>query len=203
MVEQAIGGVPQESDADLVKRARSEPAAFDTLWSRYEKPILKYLYYKTGNFHDAEDLRSVVCMRAFRFIYRPNPEHSSRKEFIMKEDISFKVWLFRIAYNTKVGFLEQRSSHPLSYLDNVPEASLWSSHFSDPEEELEKAEERIAVRRAVAGLQTAQQKLILLKVVRDLSNAEVAQELGIGEGAVKSRYNRAIKRLKRSVFKAI
>jgi RNA polymerase sigma-70 factor (ECF subfamily) len=51
-------------DAQLVIWARDDTTAFGELYTRYVKKIYNYIYYRTGNHHDAEDLTSRVFFRA-------------------------------------------------------------------------------------------------------------------------------------------
>ena len=49
-----------ESDLVLVARVKTDPAAFGQLYERYVVKIYNYVYYRTGNHHDAEEFALLV-----------------------------------------------------------------------------------------------------------------------------------------------
>lgn len=191
-------GPSVESDADLVKKARSDPAAFGPLVERYQERILEHVRQRIGNYHDAEEVTQRTFMDVFRYIHRPNrPDvHYPKAEFIMADEGSFNNYIYQSARNRAANFLRRKSSHPTQALEDAPKASLWSSHFSDPEDEVERAEQRALVRRALAELDEDEAKVLMLRHANELSHAEIARELGIKENAAKARYHRASKRFR-------
>src|SRR5450756_360966 len=77
-----------DSDLDLVARVKQDPAAFGLLYERYITKIYNYVYYRTGNHHDAEDLTSRVFYRALMHV-----------EDYTDRGVPFSAWLYRIAHN--------------------------------------------------------------------------------------------------------
>src|ERR1700730_9389270 len=73
-------------DSDLVILAHDDQAAFGELYERYVKKIYAYIYYRTGNQHDAEDLTSRVFHRALIHI-----------DSYVERGVPFQAWLYRIA----------------------------------------------------------------------------------------------------------
>jgi RNA polymerase sigma-70 factor (ECF subfamily) len=53
-----------DDEAALVALAKTDSAAFGALYERYVGRIYNYLYYRTGNTHDAEDLTARGPARA-------------------------------------------------------------------------------------------------------------------------------------------
>ena len=75
-------------DAELVARAKADAEAFGALYERYVKKIYNYVYYRTGDPHEAEDLTARVFQRAMVSLDR----YTSR-------GLPFSAWLYRIAHN--------------------------------------------------------------------------------------------------------
>ena len=57
-------------ETTLVEQAKTDPEAFGLLYERYVDRIYNYIYYRTGNQHDAEDLTAKVFFQALNHIPR-------------------------------------------------------------------------------------------------------------------------------------
>jgi RNA polymerase sigma-70 factor (ECF subfamily) len=64
---------------------------------------------------------------------------------------------------------------------------------------MNRRERRQAVRHALDQLSDAHREVLVLRFLEDLSTAEAAAVLEIGEGAVKMRVVRALERLKETL----
>jgi len=58
--------VETENEGTLVERAKEDPTAFGVLYEKYVRKIYSYIYCRTGNRCDAEDLTA-------RTFYRLSP----------------------------------------------------------------------------------------------------------------------------------
>jgi RNA polymerase sigma-70 factor (ECF subfamily) len=176
-----VTGQP-ESELDLIRRAGSEASAFGELYERHVRQIYNYIYYRTGNHHDAEDLTARVFQRALR--------HVAAFE---DKGVPFSAWLYRIAHNLVANWHRDRSRRPVVPLDEHLAATGSSTH---PEWEAMASEERQMLLTAVRQLPADRQQLLILKFVERLSNAEIGEIMGRTEGAIKSLYHRTLKSLR-------
>ena len=95
------------SDTDaLARAAEGDNEAFGILYDRYIGRIYNYIYYRTGNQHDAEDLTSRVFTRAIKHI----PHYEDR-------GLPFSAWLYRIAHNLVANFHRDNSRRQIVELD--------------------------------------------------------------------------------------
>jgi RNA polymerase sigma-70 factor, ECF subfamily len=170
--------VEPADEARLVEQAKSDPVAFGELYERYVKRIYNYIYYRTGNEHDAEDLTARVFFRALENIDR-----------YTVRGLPFSAWLYRIAHNLVANWHRDRSRQKVSPLDEVVVRGLWAEA---PEALAEGREERDQLLTAIRGLPDERQQLLLLKFVERMSNAEIGLVMGRSEGAVKSLYHRTL-----------
>ena len=170
--------VEPADEARLVERAKSDPAAFGELYERYVRRIYNYIYYRTGNDHDAEDLTARVFFRALENIDR-----------YTVRGLPFSAWLYRIAHNLVANWHRDRSRQKISPLDDLVARSLWAEA---PEALAEGREERDRLLIAIRRLPDERQQLLLLKFVERMSNAEIGLVIGRSEGAVKSLYHRTL-----------
>jgi RNA polymerase sigma-70 factor (ECF subfamily) len=169
----------QLSDDEILSRAgEGDLEAFGYLYERYVQMIYSYIYYRTGNTYDAEDLTEKVFHRALHHIgnYR-------------NRGLPFSAWLYRIAHNLVANWHRDNSRRKEIPLDE----GIFSHHQGDhPESELLRSEEHERLYRVIRYLPPERQQLLILKFVEHLSNAEIAQIMGRTEGAVKSLYHRTL-----------
>ncbi len=170
--------VEPSDDEAIVRAARGDGEAFSVLYQRYVRRIYNYIYYRTGNQHDAEDLTERVFFRALNNIqnYR-------------NRGLPFSAWLYRIAHNLVANWYrdtKRRKEVPLE------DHAYTISRGDLPESELVKLQEIEQLMAALRRLPNERQNLLILKFVERLSNEEIAQILGRTEGAVKSLYHRTL-----------
>lgn len=174
-------------EAALVARAKVDTAAFGELYERYVGRIYNYLYYRTGNTHDAEDLTARVFQRALAGLER----YTSR-------GLPFSAWLYRIAHNLVANWHRDQGRrrhvtlHDLGVKDQRLAQDLHGLSAELPEAASETREEQARLMQAIRQLPDERQQLLSLKFVDGLSNAEIGLVLSRSEGAVKSLYHRTL-----------
>jgi RNA polymerase sigma-70 factor (ECF subfamily) len=180
--ERPAGTVDRDEELDLVQRAGGDAEAFGLLYERHVRRIYSYIYYRTGNHHDAEDLTARVFQRALR--------HVGRFE---DKGVPFSAWLYRIAHNLVANWHRDRSRRPTVPLeDNL----LPAGAGPHPEAVAVASEEQQLLMQAVRRLPEDRQQLLILKFVERLSNAEIGMIMGRTEGAIKSLYHRTLNALR-------
>lgn len=171
----------RDYDAALVARAKVDAEAFGALYERYVNKIYAYVYYRTGNPHDAEDLTARVFQRALAGLDR----YTSR-------GLPFSAWLYRIAHNLVANWHRDQGRRQYLALHQVERYDLPALQADAPEALAETREEREQLLRAIRRLPAERQQLLVLKFVERLSNAEIGVILNRSEGAVKSLYHRTL-----------
>jgi RNA polymerase sigma-70 factor (ECF subfamily) len=165
-------------EAELIELAKAEPEAFGELYQRHVKRIYNYIFYRTGNHHDAEDLTSRVFHRALQHI-----------DNYVDRGVPFSAWLYRIAHNLVANWHRDRRRRKIIPLDDFV---LRGMRSEAPEVIAEDREERKQLLEAIRGLPADRQQLLILKFVEHLSNLEIGQIMGRSEGAIKSLYHRTL-----------
>lgn len=165
-------------EGELIELAKADPAAFGELYERYVKRIYNYIYYRTGNHHEAEDLTARVFARALQHI----PTYVDR-------GVPFSAWLYRIAHNLVVNWHRDRGRRKLVPLDELVVTALRSEA---PERMAERREEHELLHAAIRNLPEERQHLLILKFVERMSNAEIGEIMDRSEGAIKSLYHRTL-----------
>ncbi len=167
-----------ESEATLVEKAKEDPAAFGVLYERYVKKIYNYIYYRTSDPHDAEDLTARTFYRALDNIDR-----------YVNRGVPFSAWLYRIAHNLVANWHRDRKRRQMVALDELLVAT---QRDCNPDRMAEINEQQAVLLEAIERLHSDRQQLLILKFAEKMSNAEIGQVMGRSEGAIKSLYHRTL-----------
>jgi RNA polymerase sigma-70 factor (ECF subfamily) len=174
-----------QDEALLVEQARSDPGAFGLLYEKYVQKIYNYIYYRTGNRYDAEDLTAKTFHRAMKHI----PRYEQR-------GVPFSAWLYRIAHNIVANWHRDRSRRKVIALD---ELVLYQQRRQSPEGLTEENEEKRELLKVIRQLPADRQQLLILKFVEGMSNEAIGQIMGRSEGAIKSLYHRTLLALRKKM----
>ncbi len=80
----------------IEKILTGEPQAYAFLVEKYKKMIFSMVVKMLKNTEDAEEVAQDVFVKAYRTLPR------------FKEDSKFSTWIYRIAYNTCLDFIENK-----------------------------------------------------------------------------------------------
>jgi RNA polymerase sigma-70 factor (ECF subfamily) len=162
----------------LAQAINGDQDAFSALYEQYVGRIYNYVYYRTGNAFDAEDLTAKVFHRALNHIQ--NYEDKG---------VPFSAWLYRIAHNLVANWHRDNSRKKEVSIED--QLGLFQ-HGDHPEITLVQNQETESLLRAIRRLPADRQLLIILKFVDRLSNAEIGEIMNRSEGAIKSLYHRTL-----------
>lgn len=170
------------SDSELVALAKEDQEVFGVLYERYVEKIYNYIFYRTGNHHDAEDLTAMVFYRALGHIQN----YTDR-------GIPFQAWLYRIAHNLVANWHRDRGRRKIIALEDYVGPD---TQDKTPDVQTETQEEREILLESIRQLPPERQQLLILKYIERLPNAEIGQIMGRTEGAIKSLYHRTLNNLR-------
>jgi RNA polymerase sigma-70 factor (ECF subfamily) len=170
----------------LIERAKEDKDAFGQLYEIYVDRIYNYVYYRTGNVADAEDLTAKIFVRAMKHI----PRYEDK-------GVPFSAWLYRIAHNLVANWHRDNSRRQIIALDDI---THWHVGDESPEFATQLMEDKTLLLAAIRRLPSDRQELLILKFVERLSNAEIGDIMGRSEGAIKSLYHRTLLSLREDLF---
>ncbi|UCG87766.1 MAG: sigma-70 family RNA polymerase sigma factor [Gemmatimonadota bacterium] len=161
----------------LLRRARaSEPDALDALFQMFGKVVYSTAYRILLNPADADD----VLQDVFLGLPQATGKYDARG--------SFEGWLRRVTVNTALMKLRSRRTRSQVSLEDCRPMGLATAP--------DQIEERLALENAIAALSEDQRIVFVLKQIEGYSHEEIGRLLSISQLASRSRYHRAIKRLR-------
>jgi len=169
----------------LEQASQGSEEAFGLLYETYVDRIFNYIYYRTGNVHDAEDLTARVFQRAMKHI----PNYQDR-------GVPFSAWLYRIAHNLVANWHRDRNRKKEI---SITEKMVLPTKHEHPETTLMRTEKQDALLRIIRTLPPDRQQLLILKFVEGYSNQEIGEVMNRSEGAIKSLYHRTLLALRDQV----
>jgi RNA polymerase sigma factor (sigma-70 family) len=154
---------------------------FEALYRAARDDVFAYVSTLLRDRGAAEDVTALAFERAFR----------QRRKFDAARG-SQRAWLFGIARNAALDELRRRKrSAALAHEPAAEEPA--------PDEELDRALSRAAVRTALAELPPRDRELIALKFHAGLDNAELASVLGVTVSNAGTRLHRALTKLREAL----
>lgn len=166
------------SDEDLLLRTGlGDRAAFDQLYRRFADSVFRRALRQLRDRTRAEDATQETFAAIWRSASTYKPERGPGAP-----------WLFAVARNAVVNQMRARVPTPIEPPDEI-------ANEPGPGDQAEAAAERSRVHRAIAQLSAEQRAVIELAYWKELSQSEIAEQLGIPLGTVKTRTRRALFRL--------
>lgn len=137
--------------------------------------VLRYCAFRLGLRADAEDATAEVFARFIANVDRLHPDRRER-------------WLFTVARNVCTDKLKLQSR------ETMGEGASEQAVMAEPDSWIDPR-----IRHAVGLLTQGQQQVVFLRVFEDLPFAEIGRICARPEAAVRMRYHRAVRRLRKSL----
>jgi RNA polymerase sigma-70 factor (ECF subfamily) len=167
----------QEADDNALadRAAGGDLTAFEALVLRHQRGLFRVALRMLGNYEDASDATQVAFVKAFESLHT------------FDQSFRFFSWLYRILLNECLNARRnRRASEPIPF-----DLAITAS----PLDQLEGAERRQRVQRAILALPPDYRQVLVLRHFGDLGYEEIAATLGIPSKTVKSRLYTARQRL--------
>lgn len=139
-------------------------------------PLQRYVNFKINNKHDAEDVIQDVCLTA------------TLKFDSLKEPSAFKAWLIGIASHKCNDYYRRKARDTSISLESLPESALRMGRYG--------VTGHSVVRDTLDALGEKEKQILYLYFFKDLSQEEIAKQLAIPVGTVKSRLHYAKEKFK-------
>src|SRR5438128_8401563 len=180
------------SDAELIERClRKDNTAWDEIVVRYQRKVFHISYKFTGRHDEAEDLTQDIFIKVFRSLDKFN------------QDADFSTWLSSVARNYCIDhYRASKREREVLVEDLVAFDLAPAAPGSNPHRALEDRDRRSFLRRGLESLPAKLREAVVLRDLQGLSYQEVADQLRLPQGTVKSRINRGREELSRRLLRA-
>lgn len=165
--------------ADL-QNEKTAAKAFSLLMDAYTEPLYWHIRKMVANHDDANDLLQNVFLKTWRNIHN------------FRGDAKLSTWLFKIAINESLNFLNQeRQKREMT--DSSDGNYLIKNIESDPHFDGEEIETELL--KAVAALPEKQRLVFNMRYYDEMKYEEISDILGTSVGALKASYHHAVKKV--------
>jgi RNA polymerase sigma-70 factor (ECF subfamily) len=175
------------SDAEVVERVlRGDTELYQQIITRYNRRLYRVIWVIVQDKDEAEDIVQETYVRAYEHL----DQFAGRA--------LFSTWLTKIAIHEAWGRMKHR--HKQCGLHPADASLQKSSHMTHtPEDDVITHEERAVLEEAINALPEPQRAVLVMRSLEQMSVAEVANCLDITEQAVKMRFLRARRTLRRAL----
>lgn len=172
----------------LVRQAKKgDQEAFIELYRMHYKEMYAYACYMLQHQQDAEDVVADTVMAAFEGIGR------------LKDIYRFRQWIFKILSNQckrrRKGYSEDAQNTVRILRDEESKTELWNQ-VSDGRDMASDITDRQWVHEAFAALSEEEKYIVNSFLFGGYKGEEIAQSLGIGASTLRSKYRRALLKMK-------
>ena len=175
------------NEADFIGRLLSKKhknSAFKELLDRYQERLYWHIRKLVLTHENADD----VLQNTFLRVYKNLPN--------FKQKSSLNTWMYRIAYNESIRFLDENKRKSHTSLDDIS-AHYLNNLVSDTF--FEGNEIQIKLQSILAALPEKQKHIFQMKYYDDLKFHEIEDILGIKESTIKTSYYKTVKHIQKNV----
>jgi len=167
----------------VTSAAGAEAALMTALYEEHAAPLWRYALRLTGDASRAEDVVQETLLRAWQ-----------HPEVITDSERSPRAWMFTVARNMIID--ERRSPRFRNFGGSLDESGAPEQSAPD---EVDAALDRMLIADAMAQMSPDHRAVVERSYYRGWTTAQIAADLGIAEGTVKSRLHYAMRALRLSL----
>ncbi len=162
------------------KQSATKERAFTAILKKYQEKLYWHIRRMVVEHEDANDILQNMFVKAWKGLEN------------FREDSQLYTWLYRIATNESLTFLDQKKRRSSISLDDE-DGGLGNSVRADADFDGKKAEWKLQI--AIQLLPEKQKVVFNLRYFDEMPYAEMSEVLDTSEGALKASYHHAVKKI--------
>ena len=183
----SIGFLQNFKDQQSFRRLRNrDREAFAAVYDEHVKEINRFIYFKVGSQEEANDLTSLVFLKAWHHIQNKTLEDAR----------TVRALLYKITRNAIIDYYRENGRKAVVSLDNEREPLEIIDESLNPEERLDVAANLALIRRELPRLKEEYREAIIMRFISDLSLEEIAEITGKSKGNVRVLIHRSLNALR-------
>ena len=165
---------------ELVERCLTgDQTAWEQIVRQHWRKVFNLAYKFVGRHDEAEDLTQDIFLKIFKALHT------------FDRRANFQTWLISISRNLCIDHYRSVRKERETMARDVDASELSPvSRERGPEGQLEQVKLKQLIQSALAELPAALRQAVVLRDLHEFSYQEIADQLGLPEGTVKSRINR-------------
>jgi len=166
-------------EATIQRAAEGDQAAWDIIVKTYWRKVFNVAYRFVGTYDQAEDLAQDIFLKVFRSLGT------------FDRRANFQTWLISVSRNFCIVRYRSGRRDREVFAREVDASTVHAEAPGLAADARVEQQDRIALlREALKALSPTLRSAVLLRDIHELSYQDIARQLGVAEGTVKSRINR-------------
>lgn len=174
--------ISDEKILSLIQKQQTTEKGFRLLMDKYQEKLYHHIRNMVTGHEDANDVLQNCFIKVFRSIHK------------FERKSKLYTWLYRIATNEAITFLNKRKRKSTNSLDDEDSAfanSLRADRYFDGDEI------QVQLQLALSKLPEKQRIVFNLRYFEELSYKEISDILETSVGGLKASYHHAVKKIEK------
>ena len=176
--------INDENIITLMQNSATSERGFSLLMDKYQEPLYWLVRRMVNDHDDANDVTQNAFIKVFRGFHN------------YKGDAKLYTWLYRIASNEAITFINQRNKKGITSLDAVPMAYEKSADSYFDGDETQRL-----LKNAILQLPDKQRLVFNMRYYDEMPYEQMSQVLDTSVGALKASFHHAVKKIEAFVQK--
>ncbi|AWW33267.1 RNA polymerase subunit sigma [Echinicola strongylocentroti] len=168
----------------LIKAPNTREEGYRLLVTYYQKRIYSVIRKMVIIHEDADDITQNTFIRAFRFIDK------------FKADSTLFTWLYRIAVNESLNFLNKKKKRQFLTLEDHENKMV---KYLDNSPHIEGDDIQLLLQKLLLKLPEKQRLVFNMKYYEDMSYEQMSEITQTSVGALKASYHHAVKKIENQI----
>lgn len=164
----------------MFRDENSRNYAYDLIVRKYQERIYWHIRRMVITHEDADDVTQNTLIKAWKGLHN------------FKEESQLYTWLYRIASNESITFLNKKKKR---FFISMNDVEFELSQALESDEQYSGDEIQLTLQKAILTLPEKQRLVFNMRYYDELKYADISKILGTSEGALKASYHHAVKKI--------